>query len=214
MPENNESRLHPDPHPHFSGDGMWVISTVKNARGKLEVYLSPIDKLIARTTMEPPKGGKTVVVENPLDVTRCAETVSVKWDDLGLKPGDTAVRVWDLAANVPVAYQDDKKNGALLFSTRLGAKETKEFRILTDASLPQADLSIVCWSQYLPERMDDFAWENDCFGARAYGPVIMEPAPKGQKLVSSGIDIINKCVSYPVLHRWFVERTGRGPPTQ
>ena len=210
MPENNESRLHPDPHPHFSGDGKWVISTANNARGNMEVYLTPVDQLIARTTMEPPKGGKTVVVENPLDVTRCAETVSVKWDDLGLKPGDTAVRVWDLAANVPVAYQDDKKNGALLFSTRLGAKETKEFRILADASLPQADLSIVCWSQHLPERMDDFAWENDCFGARAYGPVIMEPAPKGQKLVSSGIDIINKCVSYPVLHRWFVERTGEG----
>ena len=210
MPESHESRLHPDPHPHFSGDGRWVISTANNARGNMEVYLTAVDQLVARTTMSPPAGGKTVVVENPLDVARPAETVSVKWADLGLRPGDTAVRVWDVAACVPVAFQDDAKRGALLFSTALAAKETRTFRILSDASLPQADLSIVCWSQYLPERMDDFAWENDRFGARAYGPVIMQPAPAGQKLVSSGIDIINKCVPYPVLHRWFVERTGEG----
>ncbi len=210
MPESHQSRLHPDPHPHFSGDGRWVISTANNARGNMEVYLTAVDQLVARTTMSPPAGGKTVVVENPLDVARPAETVSVKWADLGLRPGDTAVRVWDVAACVPVAFQDDAKRGALLFSTALAAKETRTFRILSDASLPQADLSIVCWSQYLPERMDDFAWENDRFGARAYGPVIMQPAPAGQKLVSSGIDIINKCVPYPVLHRWFVERTGEG----
>lgn len=210
MPESHESRLHPDPHPHFSGDGRWVISTANNARGNMEVYLTAVDQLVARTTMSPPAGGKTVVVENPLDVARPAETVSVKWADLGLRPGDTAVRVWDVAACVPVAFQDDAKRRALLFSTALAAKETRTFRILADASLPQADLSIVCWSQYLPERMDDFAWENDRFGARAYGPVIMQPAPAGQKLVSSGIDIINKCVPYPVLHRWFVERTGEG----
>ena len=210
MPESHQSRLHPDPHPHFSGDGRWVISTANNARGNMEVYLTAVDQLVARTTMSPPAGGKTVVVENPLDVARPAETVSVKWADLGLRPGDTAVRVWDVAACVPVAFQDDAKRGALLFSTALAAKETRTFRILADASLPQADLSIVCWSQYLPERMDDFAWENDRFGARAYGPVIMQPAPAGQKLVSSGIDIINKCVPYPVLHRWFVERTGEG----
>lgn len=210
MPESHQSRLHPDPHPHFSGDGRWVISTANNARGNMEVYLTAVDQLVARTTMSPPAGGKTVVVENPLDVARPAETVSVKWADLGLRPGDTAVRVWDVAACVPVAFQDDAKRRALLFSTALAAKETRTFRILADASLPQADLSIVCWSQYLPERMDDFAWENDRFGARAYGPVIMQPAPAGQKLVSSGIDIINKCVPYPVLHRWFVERTGEG----
>ncbi len=158
----------------------------------------------------PSKIGKTVVVENPIAVARPAETVSVKWSDLGLKPDDAAVRVWDVAANAPVPFQDDKTNGALIFSTALAANETKTFRVLADAARPQADLSVVCWSQYLPERMDDFAWENDRFGARAYGPAIMQPAPKGQKLVSSGVDIFNKCVPYPVLHRWLVKRTGEG----
>ncbi len=199
-----------DPPPYFSADGKWVVSTSVNPRKKKEILYTDVAQLVARTTMETPQGGKTVVVENPIDVARPAETVSVKWADLGLKAGDTAVRVWDVAANVPVAFQDDRKNGALIFSTALAANERKEFQILADATLPQADLSIVCWSLYLPERMDDFAWENDRFGARVYGPIIMQPAPLGQKLVSSGVDIINKCVSYPVLHRWFVQRTGEG----
>ncbi len=167
----------------------------------------------AATPAPPPHGGRTVIVENPLDRARGAETVSVKWAALGLRPGDTAVRVWDVAARAPVAYQDDAGRGALLFSTgtrRLQPKEKREYRILADASLPQADLSVVCWSRFLPERMDDFAWENDRFGARAYGPAIMKPAPTGQSLVSSGIDVINKCVPYPVLYRWFAKRTGEG----
>ncbi len=213
LPRWHESRKHPDPHPHFSGDGRWVISTANNARGNMEVYLTSVDQLVARTTMAPPTGGTTVIVENPLGVVRGAETVSVKWKELGLRPGDASVRVWDVAACAPVAYQDDAGRGALIFSTGarpLQPKERREYRILSDASLPQADLSIVCWSQHLPERMDDFAWENDRFGARAYGPVIMEPPPRGQALVSSGVDVLNKCVSYPVLHRWLVEDPDRG----
>ncbi len=213
MPRWRESRLHPDPHPHFSGDGRWVISTASSARGNMEVYLTAVDQLVERTTMAPPQGGRTVIVENTLGVAREAETVSVRWSDLGLRPGDTAVRVWDVAACAPVAYQDDAGSGSLIFSTALRPlrpKERREYRILSDASLPQADLSIVCWSQHLPERLDDFAWENDRFGARAYGPAIMEPAPRGQGLVSSGIDVFNKRVTHPVLHRWLVERTDRG----
>ena len=208
MPEKNESRLHPDPHPHFSGDGKWVVSTANGARGNMEVYLTAVDQLVERTTMPVPEG-RRVVVSNPIGVHRPAETVTLNWADFGIREGDTATRVWDVKEDRPVAWQDVKK-GQFVFSTALAPDETREFVVCTNAALPQADLSIVCWSQHLPERMDDFAWENDRFGARAYGPVIMEPAPKGQKLVSSGIDIINKCVPYPVLHRWFVERTGEG----
>jgi len=48
--------------------------------------------------------------------------------------------------------------------------------------------------RYVPERMDDFVWENEFFGARAYGPKLAEPAPAGQGLVSSGFDVFNKAV--------------------
>jgi len=65
-----------------------------------------------------------------------------------------------------------------------------------------AEAKPCCRAFYAPYRMDDFCWENDCLAMRAYGPVIMEPPPKGQKLVSSGFDVFNKCVDYPVLEKW------------
>jgi len=48
--------------------------------------------------------------------------------------------------------------------------------------------------RYVPERMDDFVWENEYFGARAYGPALAKPAPVGEGLVSSGFDVFNKAV--------------------
>ena len=208
LPKYAESGLHPDPHPQFVCREKYVVCTANNARGNMELYVTPVDQLIARTTAKVPDG-KRVAVTNPIGVYRPGVTVELEWSSFGIAPGDTATRVWDVKEDRPVAWQDIGK-GKFIFTTELGANESREFVVTDNEKLPAADLSTVCWSQYLPERMDDYAWENDRFGARVYGPIIMEPAPAGQKLVSSGIDIINKCVKYPVLHRWFVERTGEG----
>lgn len=49
-------------------------------------------------------------------------------------------------------------------------------------------------ARYLPERLDDFCWENPYCGMRAYGPRLAEPPPVGQGLNTSGIDVFNKGV--------------------
>ena len=49
-------------------------------------------------------------------------------------------------------------------------------------------------ARHVPERLDDFVWENDYFGARAYGPGVSQPPPKGEGLVSSGFDVFNKAI--------------------
>lgn len=49
-------------------------------------------------------------------------------------------------------------------------------------------------AQYVPERMDDFCWENEFCGMRAYGPGVSQPPPKGEGLFSSGLDVFNKAV--------------------
>ncbi len=97
---------------------------------------------------------------------------------VGHKPGNSEV-------DVPLNYGDYYFLEALLRFSRLE---------------PMPEAKVDCG--YAPYRMDDFFWENDQFGMRAYGPVIMEPAPKGQGLVSSGFDLFNKCVPYPVLEKW------------
>ena len=68
-------------------------------------------------------------------------------------------------------------------------------KILFAASLVIAGAAVAAVDcRYVPERMDDFVWENEFFGARAYGPKVSEPAPAGEGLVSSGFDVFNKAV--------------------
>ncbi len=101
---------------------------------------------------------------------------------VGHKPGGGEI-------DVPLNYADYYFLEALLRFKALRAEAAKE-------------TAPCCRAFYAPYRMDDFCWENDCLAMRAYGPIIMEPAPKGQKLVSSGFDVFNKCVPYPVLEKW------------
>jgi hypothetical protein len=62
------------------------------------------------------------------------------------------------------------------------------------------------FARYIPERLDDFAWENDKVAHRTYGPALAEPAPPGsgkEVLVTSGLDVWCKRVSYLIVDRWY-----------
>lgn len=55
------------------------------------------------------------------------------------------------------------------------------------------------WCRFVPERKDDFAWENDTTAYRVYGPAIA--ADKGAE--NSGIDVWLKRVKYPIIDQWY-----------
>ena len=50
-------------------------------------------------------------------------------------------------------------------------------------------------ARYLPERMDDFLFENAYAAFRVYGPKLARPKPEGQGFSSNGIDVFNKGVA-------------------
>lgn len=51
-PKNNQSRLHPDPHPQFVMNGRYIVCTL-NERGRMNLSVTPVAPLIARTTPDP-----------------------------------------------------------------------------------------------------------------------------------------------------------------
>ncbi len=53
--------------------------------------------------------------------------------------------------------------------------------------------------RFVPERADDFAWENDKIAFRAYGPALHE---NGE---DSGFDCWLKRVDYPIIDKWYAE---------
>lgn len=55
------------------------------------------------------------------------------------------------------------------------------------------------FARFVPERSDDFAWENDLIAFRAYGPALRE----GKE--NSGIDCWLKRVNYPIINKWYVQ---------
>jgi unsaturated rhamnogalacturonyl hydrolase len=55
------------------------------------------------------------------------------------------------------------------------------------------------FARFVPERSDDFAWENDLVAFRTYGPAL-RPGPE-----NSGIDCWFKRVPYPILNKWYLE---------
>ena len=58
----------------------------------------------------------------------------------------------------------------------------------------QAGAETTCLCGEAPERANDFFWENDCVGFRAYGP--------GDRNKWSGIDVFNKSVSTNIVVHW------------
>ncbi|GEA09879.1 hypothetical protein KUL49_02540 [Alteromonas sp. KUL49] len=71
----------------------------------------------------------------------------------------------------------------------------------TTASAEPSIPSVMAYGRFVPERRDDFAWENDKVAFRVYGPA----APlKGH---SSGVDAWFKRVDYSIIDKWYKAHT-------
>ncbi len=149
---------------------------------------------------------KTVTVTNPLSSYRSAETITLDWSALNMDP--EKVRVFDVRNGTILPHQlfDSDSNGTpdqLLFKTYLLAQQSRSLLVFESETIPAAKQDAVCFSRHVPERMDDYAWENDRMAYRVYGPKVSEPPPVGEGLVSSGIDVWCKRVRHPVLNAWY-----------
>ena len=56
----------------------------------------------------------------------------------------------------------------------------------------------VAQAKYIPQRLDDIAWENDRIAHRIYGPALEKSEPTG-----SGIDVWVKSTRQPIIDEWY-----------
>ena len=163
----------------------------------------------------------TVTVTHTLSIARPAETISVPWSRVAeILPGAQIyhLEVRDAAGHV-LPYQvtnlaptlkDPSGRGAaygeLLFQHDFAAGEKSAGFTIEKIAAITPPFPVQAFARYVPERLDDFAWENDRIAHRIYGPGLAAPAPPGsgkEVLVSSGIDVWCKRVSYPIVDRWY-----------
>lgn len=129
----------------------------------------------------------TVTVENPMDTVRQAETIEIPW-----MPTNATVS----EAGSPIPSQIVE--GKLLFQADFAPRQTRTFRV---TPAPAAAYPVRAYGRYVPERSDDYAWENDRIAFRIYGPAL-EHHPK-EPLVSSGVDVWLKRTRDLVVDKWY-----------
>jgi len=94
----------------------------------------------------------------------------------------------------------------LLFQTDISAKDSRKFYIQLDTNGEKINYTTSTYCRFVPERLDDFAWENDKVAFRSYGPKeqqLWESGDKKAGLISSGIDCWLKRVPYPIINKWY-----------
>ncbi|MBM7417506.1 MULTISPECIES: DUF4861 family protein [Chryseobacterium] len=99
----------------------------------------------------------------------------------------------------------DGKNDEVLFQAKVDAKKTNSYTIVTDSKTTVPESKLTTYSRLVPERVDDYTWENDKIAFRVYGPKGQAEALAGVKgsTLSSGVDIWFKRTEKSVINEWY-----------
>jgi hypothetical protein len=157
----------------------------------------------------------TVTVENDLSIARPAETIVIPWSEVASRLPEVLIDhlvVKDSKGKI-IPSQTTNFNprdakgqvDELLFQHDFVAGEKSTAFTIEKTADTVPSFPSKTFARYIPERLDDFAWENDKLAHRIYGPGLDTPDARGERMISSGIDIWAKKVDYPIVDRWYLK---------
>lgn len=152
---------------------------------------------------------KSILVKNTLDFEKTFETVELtkeflKVEDLNtvgfLDTKDNRLQVTQTVDNDGDGVMDE-----ILFQPKISANSEKTYQIVTVTEEEKPKAENLCYSRFVPERTDDYTWENDKVAFRVYGPVAQKMIEDGTPggTLSSGVDAWLKRVEYPIINKWY-----------
>ncbi|WP_298474153.1 DUF4861 family protein [uncultured Maribacter sp.] len=153
------------------------------------------------------KENTVFVVKNTLDIQRFFETVTLtkeflktnNIDSLGIKDNSTG----EILMSQLIDHDGDGTNDEIIFQPKIAANSEKEYQLfkLTEITKPEA----ICYSRFVPERTDDYTWENNKVAFRIFGPTAQKMKEEGTPggTLSSGVDAWLKKVDYPIINKWY-----------
>jgi hypothetical protein len=157
------------------------------------------------------KAHKIITIENTLDMERKFETVEISFSELKLEDiPNIGIRDMDSGDLQVIQKVDNEGDGVIdviLFQPLVAAKSEKKYEIVVVSEDEKSETMDYCFSRFVPERTDDYAWENDKVAFRVFGPkaqrLVEEGKPGGT--LSSGVDAWLKKVNYPIINKWYKE---------
>ena len=139
----------------------------------------------------------SIVVTNSTGIDRKGEIVEVSLAALKVS-FETKSYVLKNKSNKEVAYQliynGNKKPQTLIFQADVKPNSSSAYSLV--AGIP-AVVKAKTFARFVPERKDDFAWENDIAAYRMYGPALANENP------SNGVDFWAKCTNNLIVDEFY-----------
>ena len=161
--------------------------------------------------------GVSITVTNDLDAARPGAVVTVPFRQIdAAAPG---LRMYHVVVRDPKGrvlpsqitnYQHDHRGASyddLVFSYDFAAGQKRAVFTLAPVATATAPERPCVYARFVPERLDDMAWENDRIAHRMYGAALNSDAADvvHERLRGSGIDVWAKKVTYPIVDRWYAK---------
>ena len=159
-------------------------------------------------------GKATVILHNDAKIARPAETIVIPFVDVKKALPDVTFdqvvvrnRKGEIVPSQVTAMKHVHRGPAeyddLIFQVDFAVGKARETVTIETSATPQPPVPSKVFARYVPERYDDFAWENDLTAHRAYGQALTQPSATKDQMTSSGLDLWTKKVPYLVVDRWY-----------
>ena len=164
------------------------------------LFAAAIVAVFAACTAKAPK--VEAIVSNASDTERVKETVELAWSDVtarlaGVTP-ETVVVTDAEGKQVAsqVIYDGQTEPQSLIFQATVAPKANAAYGIVIGQ---REEYPAQAYGRYVPERKDDYAWENNLVGFRMYGPALEV------ETITHGVDVWVKRTENLVVNRWYKE---------
>jgi len=148
-------------------------------------------------------GQATIVLTNNSNMERNNEVVEIPWNTILSKYNNidtSALVIINKKTKAPIVYQYEYKASKviqhLLVQVSIPARASITIQ-LAKGTRPVFETKTYC--RFVPERKDDFAWENDKIAFRMYGKAL-EKTPNEN---AYGTDIWSKRTKKMVINEWY-----------
>ena len=144
-----------------------------------------------------------IIVENIGDYDYFEKVVSLPWDQVApylVGNSSDNFKIINAKTNQELLFQIEKLGGEapknLLVQLSLKAGENVSLQFINE---PHKPFKTKTYGRYVPERFDDFAWENDKIGFRTFGKAL-ENVPKQN---AYGFDVWTKRTDALIIDKWY-----------
>jgi len=162
------------------------------------IFLILISFLTVSCAAKPVK----ITLENTLDFDRKGEMVEIRTKIL---KADFAKQSYVLknekSQEVPYQLFIEGSDSLLIFQANVPAGKSVIYTLEKGTPAPVVAKT---HARFVPERKDDFAWENDFSAHRMYGPALAPENP------SDGVDLWVKCTDSLIVDKFYADELERG----